>query len=231
MHRLEELSSAQARELMSRGDAVVVIPVGSVEQHCEGPLGTDLMIAQGVAEAACERVSGPCVLAPPIAYGFSAEWSLAPGTVSLSLRTLQLLLRDVITSLVRSGARNVVIVNGHYGNSPAVEAALRDMMPSLPPEAAVVQVNYWEALELDVGHASDAEAEVMKALGYSVDFGRCECLQGSPRGTKVYVRPGEGPATLRSPARGLTRDFIGSAVAEAIEGALRAARSSRRPLP
>jgi len=54
LRRYAELSSGQFRELADR--AVFIVPVGSVEQHCEGPLGTDLMIAEAVSEAACEHL-------------------------------------------------------------------------------------------------------------------------------------------------------------------------------
>jgi len=133
LRRYAELSSGQFRELAER--AVFIVPVGSVEQHCEGPLGTDLMIAEAVSEAACEhleRSGTPCVLMPAIPYGLSAEWQGAPGTISVPFQHLVGLVQGIARSLVEGGARAVAFVNGHYGNSPAIQAALRDLMPSLP---------------------------------------------------------------------------------------------------
>jgi creatinine amidohydrolase len=234
--RYEELSAEQALSAAKDPGSIFIIPVGSVEQHCGGPLGTDLMIAEGVAEAACEHLTSSefkCYMMPAIGYGLSAEWSLAPGTVSLSLSTFEGLIEDVVRGLLRLGVKSVVIVNGHYGNSPAIEAALRELMRELPHDAVILQVNYWEALGIDVGHASEAEAEVMRALGYNVNFGRCGCeASPSPRGAKVYVRPPEAPSQLRSASRGeLSKDYIGAAVSSAILEGLKASRSSRRPLP
>ncbi len=236
MIRLGELSADQLGPLLKERNTVVILPIGSLEQHCRGPLGTDSMIAEGVAEAACERLESTgfrCVMAPPLEYGFSAEWSLAPGTLSLSLVTFTSMIRDIVNGLIRMGAQNIAIINGHYGNSAVLEASLRDLMASLPPDVVVLQLNYWEPLNVNVGHASEAEAEVMKALGYSVDFGRCACeVTTSPRGVRVYRRPVEAAAQLREPARGeLSKEFIGALIGDAIEAGIRAARGNRRPLP
>ena len=236
MIRLGELGADQVEPLLKDRSTIVVLPVGSVEQHCRGPIGADSVIAERVAELACEKLESSgwrCVVAPPIEYGFSAEWAKAPGTLSLSLATFTSLLKEVVSGLIRMGAVNVAVINGHYGNSPAIEAALRDLMPSLAPDVVVVHVNYWEALDIDVGHAAEAEAEVMRALGYTVDFGRCACeVAESPRGVKVYRNPVEAPAQLRVPAKGeLTSDYIGAVVGSAVERGIVAARGNRRPLP
>ena len=231
MRRYEELSAAEASSLLPR--SVVVLPVGSLEQHCGGPLGADLIVAERAAEAACGELEArgvECVVAPPVAYGLSAEWSGTPGTVGLSLETFQGLVRDVVAGLVRAGARRVVVLNGHYGNSAAIEAALRGLMPALPEGAAVVQVDYWEALGLDVGHASAAEAEVLRALGVEADFGACEEAPPSPPGARVYVRPPARPRSApAAPKGGLDGRSLARALADAIQRALSSAGSA--PLP
>lgn len=235
MDRYWELSGEQARELLK--DSLAVIPVGSVEQHCEGPLGTDLMLAEGLAAAMCEHLettrSARCVLMPSLSYGFSAEWSLAPGTISLSVETFQMLVKDVVRSLIANGAKRIVLLNGHYGNSPALEAALRDLMRELPHDVAVLQVNYWEALGVDVGHASEEEAELMRALGYTVDFGRCPCRAiPSPAGVKVYTRSFEVLAQLRASSHGMaSRDTIGRVLGDAVIAALGLLKGASKPLP
>jgi len=230
LRRYAELSSGQFRELANR--AVFIVPVGSVEQHCEGPLGTDLMIAEAVSEAACEhleRSGTPCVLMPAIPYGLSAEWQGAPGTISVPFQHLVGLVQGIARSLVEGGARAVAFVNGHYGNSPAIQAALRDLMPSLPEGVRLLLVDYWEALDIDVGHASEAEREVLRALGYPcVSFGECERALPSPRGARVFSRPSPGPQRLNARAgQGLTRELIGAAVADAIMRALEESSMSR----
>lgn len=103
---------------------VLLIPVGSTEQH--GPhlvLSTDAVVAEAVATALASRLDG-AVVAPVMQYGASGEHADFPGTLSIGLDVLSV----VLVELGRSAtlwARAVVFVNGHGGNVSAVEAATR----------------------------------------------------------------------------------------------------------
>jgi creatinine amidohydrolase/Fe(II)-dependent formamide hydrolase-like protein len=62
---------------------VLVVPVGSLEQHGPHlPLDTDTRIAVAVAQQACDGHGG-VALAPAIAIGASGEHAAFPGTLSV----------------------------------------------------------------------------------------------------------------------------------------------------
>jgi creatinine amidohydrolase len=99
-------------ELNLQRCGVVIVPVGSTEQHgAHLPLGTDTFIAKVLAEGASERTGA--IIAPPIWYGWSAHHMVLPGTVTIRPEILAELLFDVIGSLAHHGAKNFVIINGH----------------------------------------------------------------------------------------------------------------------
>lgn len=101
---------------------MVVVPVGSLEQHGPHlPLDTDTCIAAAVAAGVAERLGGWC--APPVAYGSSGEHQDFPGTTSIGTTVLTELLVELARS-VRSWATQLVLVNGHGGNLEAVRAAV-----------------------------------------------------------------------------------------------------------
>ena len=103
------------------GSPLVVVPLGSVEQHGHHlPLGTDTAIACAVAEAASPGLSA--LLAPALAYGASGEHEGFPGTISLGTEALTGLLVEYGRSACRWAGR-VLIVNGHGGNLDALRAA------------------------------------------------------------------------------------------------------------
>ncbi|MGZ4623181.1 MAG: mycofactocin biosynthesis peptidyl-dipeptidase MftE [Blastococcus sp.] len=103
------------------GASLVVVPLGSVEQHGPHlPLGTDTAIACAVAEAASPGLSA--LLAPALAYGASGEHEGFPGTISLGTEALTGLLVEYGRSACRWAGR-VLIVNGHGGNLDALRAA------------------------------------------------------------------------------------------------------------
>ncbi|HEV7187365.1 MAG TPA: mycofactocin biosynthesis peptidyl-dipeptidase MftE [Blastococcus sp.] len=105
------------------GAPVVVVPLGSVEQHGHHlPLGTDTSVACAVAEAAVAMLDD-VLLAPALAYGASGEHEGFPGTISIGTEALTGLLVEYGRSACR-WARRVLIVNGHGGNLDALRAAV-----------------------------------------------------------------------------------------------------------
>jgi creatinine amidohydrolase len=102
--------------------ALLVVPLGSVEQHGHHlPLGTDTTVACAVAEAAAGEL-GDALLAPALAYGASGEHEGFPGTVSLGTEALTGLLVEYGRSACR-WTRRLLVVNGHGGNLDALRAA------------------------------------------------------------------------------------------------------------
>jgi creatinine amidohydrolase len=109
----------------------LVIPVGSTEQHGPHlPLDTDTRIATAVARAVAERLAadrgGDWLLASPIAYGASGEHEGFPGTVSIGVAALQLLLLEFGRS-ASGWAPRLVFVNGHGGNVAALAGAVAQL--------------------------------------------------------------------------------------------------------
>ncbi|TWS18444.1 mycofactocin biosynthesis peptidyl-dipeptidase MftE [Tsukamurella asaccharolytica] len=111
--------------------AVLVVPVGSVEQHGPHlPLDTDTRVAAVVARLAVERLVAETdaddyavVLGPALPYGASGEHEGFPGTVSIGTTALEL----VVVELVRSASRwasRIALINGHGGNLDALRAAV-----------------------------------------------------------------------------------------------------------
>lgn len=120
MSELGDLTWPDAHALERK---VLIIPLGSVEQHGPHlPLDTDSVIAQAIANELHARTTNSG-LAPLVAYGASGEHSDFTGTLSIGTAALT----TVLTELIRDASRYwqaVLFVNGHGGNSEALTAAL-----------------------------------------------------------------------------------------------------------
>lgn len=110
-----------------RAGALVLVPLGSTEQHGPHlPLATDSVIAQAVAERAAGALTTAPMVAPVIAYGASGEHADFPGTISIGHEALSAVIIETVRSLARWAGR-VVLVNAHGGNTGALDAAVRKL--------------------------------------------------------------------------------------------------------
>ena len=119
--RIAEMNWMQVAQHVKR-DRRAVLPIGSTEQHAQLSLCVDSILAERVSVEAAQTIAVPVF--PAIQYGFTPSFVDYPGTVTLSLATLCALVCEVLDSMVRSGFRQIVIVNGHGGNAPAQSAVL-----------------------------------------------------------------------------------------------------------
>jgi creatinine amidohydrolase/Fe(II)-dependent formamide hydrolase-like protein/7-cyano-7-deazaguanine synthase in queuosine biosynthesis len=105
--------------------AVALLPVGSVEQHGPHlPLDTDAFDADYLTRRVAEACSDPKPLVlPAISYGVSYHHEGFQGTISISDDTLVRIVYEIGISVARNGIRKLVIINGHGGNSPALNHA------------------------------------------------------------------------------------------------------------
>ncbi len=112
---LDELSTSEAKEAADKG-AVVIFPVGSVEEHGKHlPLCTDSLQAEYIAVEVAKKTG--CLLAPPLRQGICNAGRNFPGTISIGFGTLFSLARDVLSELARNGFCRVIVLTGHAGSS------------------------------------------------------------------------------------------------------------------
>jgi creatinine amidohydrolase len=109
------------------GRPVVLVPVGSTEQHGPHlPLDTDTLIASAVADVLGRRLREDgidAVVAPAIAFGASGEHQAFPGTVSIGVQALTFMVLEFGRS-ASEWAERVVFVNGHGGNVESLATAV-----------------------------------------------------------------------------------------------------------
>ena len=153
-----ELAQARWPEVERGARHLLVVPVGSLEQHGPHlPLDTDTQIAVAVAQRACAGRPG-VALAPPLPIGASGEHAAFPGTLSIGAEALA-------ASLIELGRHAslhwpaLMLVNGHGGNVTAVEAAVGRLR--YEGRAALA---WHAALPEGDAHAGRSETSVMLAL-------------------------------------------------------------------
>ena len=162
---LAEMCWQEAETHLKNTDNVIVIPVGSTEQHGSiGPLGTDWMIPQEFARRIADQPG--VIVAPPVCYGVAPQHINFPGTVDIGLETMSVLIERMLLCWHRHGARRFCIINGHGGNDPAIDRAGLKLYRM---GALVSLVDWWSiAPQLNknwvTGHGDAQEVSAMMAI-------------------------------------------------------------------
>jgi len=124
---------------------VFILPVAATEQHGPHlPTGTDAFILEGVLRAAM-RAAGPVrgIVLPLQPIGWSIEHGGLPGTLSLDAELLAAAWVGLGHWIDRAGARRLLILNSHGGNSPVVSLAAMRLRVE---HGLFVVKTHWEAL-------------------------------------------------------------------------------------
>ncbi|MDD9269320.1 creatinine amidohydrolase/Fe(II)-dependent formamide hydrolase-like protein [Bacillus sp. 3255] len=178
-HFFPRLSRVEVAGL-PKDDALLVLPVGAVEQHGPHmPVFTDTLISEVLLTSAFEQLpmDANIWLLPAIPYGKSTEHLGAPGTITLSATTLMAVVLDIAKSLAVSGFQKLALVNTHGGNADLLNMMSREIRMEtglavfrLDPGGLGGADEWITPLEKQAGiHAGDMETSlVMSAIPHWV---------------------------------------------------------------
>jgi len=177
---LAKMTRREFREGIEAGKfATAMICVASNEQHSEHlAMEHDLASVVHIAREAAKRLFPRVVVTVPMAVGISEHHMHHKGTISARPGGWLAVLSDVVESMVRHGVKNVLIFNGHGGNSLPVMGVIDQMRYYLKTNAPGVNLqfcSYWDLLsrefllehmETDIipGHAKEFETAIGLAL-------------------------------------------------------------------
>ncbi|MDR2674225.1 MAG: creatininase family protein [Opitutaceae bacterium] len=231
-HYLPAFTQARLDALPDKARALVIVPVGAVEQHGRHlPVGVDAILGQAWLNHALPRLPAAAAarvfVAPPLTFGKSNEHAGFPGTVSLTAGTLRRLLLALAAHLRGLGFRHLAVLNTHGGNSPVVVYTLREIQTALglragmlaPPRAAELS-----AQEAANGfHAGEWETALMLACaGRLVRMGLAVREHPARVDDPGELRPGGAPAVFAWLTRELSvSGVMGDATAATVKKGVR----------
>ncbi len=141
-YRYEFLTWPAINEAVALGK-VIVLPVGSTEQHGHHlPLDVDAKLSGAVAYEAARRSPEDVLVLPPVAYGYCHHVMDFPGTINIEPSTFVRFLLDITRSVAYHGFKRIVILNGHGSNHPLVEEVGRQTI--LQTDALCLTLSWWQ---------------------------------------------------------------------------------------
>ncbi len=197
---LEEMIHPEVAEILPKVQ-IAVVPVGSCEQH--GPnttYTTDTARAYAFCKLLGEHYGEKLLICPPVTYGISTHHMAFAGTIPLRPETYIEVIKDIAVALHRHGVPKILFVNGHGGNSSALNVAINSLKYSEGIDAyytgmgfglfddAVTPEMGWTAKR---GHAS--ESETSQCLAICPEVVRKDALQKGDVVENFIIRGKDAP--------------------------------------
>lgn len=206
VHRLADMTWEEVRDTELER-SVAILPVGAVEAHGPHlPLGTDVVIAEGMARACAEELSAAGLtgfVLPPIWYTATAFAQDFPGTVGVDGDTVKALIGQITRSLSDQGFRRIAIANAHL--DPAHLESLRGAAADAPAGTSVV---FLDLTKRSV--ASELTREFQTGACHAGQFEGSIVLAEAPELFRSAVAEGleENPASLSDAIREGKKSFL-----------------------
>jgi creatinine amidohydrolase len=151
---------------------LVILPAGSVEQHAAHlPTGTDIFAANVISHAVAERMDGLVLPGGPL--GVTPMHMPYAGTISLSPDTYMRLVKETCISTAQHGAKELLILNWHEGNSAPLAIAAESLHREHGMSVVTVHACYVAAEMYGPqcnGLTHGGEIEALAVLAYRPDL-------------------------------------------------------------
>lgn len=160
---------------------LMILPAGSVEQHgAHLPTGTDIFAANVISHAVAERMDGLVLPGGPL--GVTPMHMPFAGTISLSPDTYMRLIRETCVSTARHGAKELLILNWHEGNSSSLTIAAESLHRDHGMTVLIVHACYVAAEMYGKeygGLTHGGEIEALAVLAYRPELVHLDRIQRS----------------------------------------------------
>jgi len=155
-------------ELVPERIRTVLLPTGSLEPHGVIPNGTDNLAPEAMARDIAGRVDA--LIAPTLNYGMTDAMKAFPGAVSISAEAYSMFVEDILRNLAEKGFKNIIVLNGHGGNTAVLNAASTRV--ATREHVRILVVNWWtladditkSVFKQNGGHAGNNETAYIQAV-------------------------------------------------------------------
>ena len=155
-------------ELVPARVRTVLVPFGSLEPHGVIPSGTDSLAPEAMARDIAGRVDA--LIAPTLNYGQTEAMKAYPGAVSIPAEAYGPFAESVLDNLALQGFKNLIVLNGHGGNTAVLNAAATKVANAR--RVRVLVVNWWtladditkSVFKQNGGHAGNNETAYVQAV-------------------------------------------------------------------
>lgn len=122
---LENMTAKEAAQAVKERK-IVIVPVGAIHKHGDGPLGTDMFSCTELARRIGEAIPDKVIVIPTMPYGVSGG-AVLPGGIDTSLEPVRQIIKEISMSFVKHGIKHFLFLTGHGGNDGAYLSVASDL--------------------------------------------------------------------------------------------------------
>ena len=152
---------------------IVVLPVGAIHKHGDGPLGTAMFSCTELARRLGEAIPNKVIVLPTLPYGVSSG-AVLPGGIDTSFEPVRQMIKDISMSFVKHGTKHFLYLTGHGGNDNAYLSVASELHKY---GVLCAYVRWWDLIiqlkgdvELNYRNVNILEQSVMAAVGVTKDI-------------------------------------------------------------
>ena len=124
-YKLENMTAKEAAEAL-KTRKIVIVPVGAIHKHGDGPLGTDMFSCTELARRIGEAIPDKVIVVPTLPYGTSGG-AVLPGGIDTSSEPVRQIIKEISMSFVKYGIKHFLYLSGHGGNDGAYLSVAREL--------------------------------------------------------------------------------------------------------
>jgi len=165
---MDDLNWMEFRKLVPGLIKTVILTVGTLEPHGVVNNGADNTAPVAMARAIAQDCQA--LIAPHIPYGITGSMAPFPGAMHIPDEAFRPYVRAVLEGLVKNQFRNIIILNGHGGNTGALQAVAQEV--AMARRVNTLVINWWSfasdvtlaVFGEDGGHAGINETAFIQAI-------------------------------------------------------------------
>ncbi|MFX0115830.1 MAG: creatininase family protein [Candidatus Hodarchaeota archaeon] len=245
--KLGDLSFQEIRDYLSEQSSPrVILPIGTLEAHGPHlPLTTDTICSTGLAIRMAEMLDA--LVLPPVHYGVTNSLAAYPGSLTIREKVFRAFVVDILEGLASDGFAEIIILNGHGGNRPALDLIVKEL-PKRKPDIRLILIHWWvlgkeiakEILQNGIGHAGSDETALIVAFAPNLvlydKIPAKDQVTILKEGFRAYPLPGsillydEGDEFTKIPSAKLSNQLVDSLVSKTVALVEEAFRTLRKNL-
>jgi len=154
LNQFENMNWLKIKKYLKKKNSKVIVPIGTMEVHgAHLPIASDVIVPLELAKYVATKINA--IIAPPVFYGITRNMMHFVGSLSVSSNSFKIYITDLINSLIRTGFKTIILINGHGDQKEELEEVISNVEYK---NVKMILINWYE-------ECKDINKKIFKSSG------------------------------------------------------------------